>query len=109
MINTTGIQSTGPQGLPESSSQPAIANEQDEAQFTAMMAQPQSAATKPENKASQEDVKSKLELVQKPAFFMSSLTSGVCLFGVLAGDVYGVNDGVNEFGITEYCLVVNDT
>jgi hypothetical protein len=45
MINTTGIQSTGPQGLPESSSLPAIANAQDEAQFNAVMADPKNASS----------------------------------------------------------------
>ena len=45
MINTTGIQSTGPQGPPGSTSQPAIANEQDEAEFNAMMADPKIAST----------------------------------------------------------------
>jgi hypothetical protein len=45
MINTPGIQSTGPQGLPGSTSQPAIDNEQDEAQFNAMMADPKNASS----------------------------------------------------------------
>jgi hypothetical protein len=61
MINTPGIQSTGPQGLPGSTSQPAIANEQDEALFDAMMAQPQSAATNPENKSIQEELQSRYQ------------------------------------------------
>jgi hypothetical protein len=40
MINTTGIQSTGSQGLPGSPSQAAVVDEQDVAQFDAMMAEP---------------------------------------------------------------------
>jgi hypothetical protein len=55
-----------------------------------------------ENKASQEDVKSKLELVQKPAFFMSSLTSGVCLFGVLAGVMYGLFPDLQNWGFGDF-------
>ena len=51
MINTTGIQSTGPQGLPGSTSQPAIVNEQDEAKFNVMMAQPKPSSSVEELKA----------------------------------------------------------
>jgi hypothetical protein len=71
MINTTGIQSTGPQGLPGSPSQAAVVDEQDVAQFNQMMlgtpnnpsavAQPQSAATKTEIKAYQEELQSKYQ------------------------------------------------
>jgi hypothetical protein len=42
MNTTTGIQSTGPQGLPASSSQPAIVNENDVESFELMMATPNS-------------------------------------------------------------------
>jgi hypothetical protein len=69
--NTTGIQSTGPQVLPGSSSQAAVVDEQDVALFNQMMqgttnnpsavAQPQSAATNPEIKAYQEELQSKYQ------------------------------------------------
>ena len=45
MINTIGIQSTGPQGLPESSSQPATVNENDVESFELMMADPKNASS----------------------------------------------------------------
>ena len=61
MIDTTGIQSTGLQGLPGSPSEAAKADEQDVAEFDAMMAQPQSAATNPELKAFQEELQSKYQ------------------------------------------------
>ena len=48
--------------------------------------------------------------------FRRGVDDGVCFcaitnaasLGVLASDVDGVDDGVNEFGLTEYCLVVHD-
>ena len=61
MINTTGIQSTGPQGLPGSSSQPAIANEQDEAKFNAMMATPNPSSSLGEPSVKLDEFKSKLD------------------------------------------------
>lgn len=61
MINTTGIQSTGPQGLPGSSSQPAIANEQDEANFNAMMATPNPSSSLGEPSVKLDEFKSKLD------------------------------------------------
>jgi len=65
MINTTGILSTGPQGLPGSTSQPAIANEQDEAQFNAMMAQPKPSSSVEELKAKMDELKSKLKTAEE--------------------------------------------
>jgi outer membrane murein-binding lipoprotein Lpp len=64
MINTTGIQSTGPQGLPGSTSQPAIANEQDEAQFNVMMAQPKPLSSVEELKAKVDELKAKLDTAE---------------------------------------------
>jgi outer membrane murein-binding lipoprotein Lpp len=61
MINTTGIQSTGPQGLPGSTSQPAIANEQDEAKFYAMMATSNPSSSVEELKAKVDELKAKLD------------------------------------------------
>jgi|688.fasta_scaffold409490_2 hypothetical protein len=61
MINTTGIQSTGPQGLPGSTSQPAIANEQNEAQFNVMMAAPKSSSSVGEPSLKLDEFKSKLD------------------------------------------------
>jgi archaellum component FlaC len=61
MINTTGIQSTGPQGLPGSPSQAAVVDEQDVAQFDAMMAQPKPSSSVEELKAKMDELKAKLE------------------------------------------------
>ena len=65
MINTTGIQSTGPQGLPGSTSQPAIANEQDEAKFYAMMATSNPSSSVEELKAKLDTAKDKLNAVMQ--------------------------------------------
>ena len=65
MINTPGIQSTGPQGLPGSTSQPAIANEQDEAQFNVMMAQPKPLSSVEEQKAKLAELNSKLKTAEE--------------------------------------------
>ena len=61
MINTTGIQSTGPQGLPGSPSQAAKADEQGVAQFEAMMAEPKPSSPVEELKAKIDEFKSKLD------------------------------------------------
>ena len=63
MINTTGIQSTGPQGLPGSSSQPATADDQRVAQFEAMMATPSSTSKLDELEAK---LKNAIERSKKP-------------------------------------------
>lgn len=64
MINTTGIQSTGPQGLPGSTSQPAIANEQDEAQFYAMMATSNPSSSLGEPSVKLDEFKAKLDTAE---------------------------------------------
>ena len=64
MINTTGILSTGPQGLPGSTSQPAIANAQDEAQFNAMMATSNPSSSVEEVKAKVDELKAKLDTAE---------------------------------------------
>ena len=61
MINTTGIQSTGPQGFPGSPSQAAGVDEQDVAQFDAMMAEPKPSSSVEELKAKMDELKAKLE------------------------------------------------
>jgi protein tyrosine phosphatase (PTP) superfamily phosphohydrolase (DUF442 family) len=64
MINTPGIQSTGPQGLPGSTSQPAIANEQDKAQFYAMMATSNPSSSLGELKAKVDELKAKIDTAE---------------------------------------------
>lgn len=47
-----------------------------------------------------EQVQESLEMVQKPAFLMSSFTSGVCVFSVIASVVYGLAPSLDVTAIT---------
>jgi hypothetical protein len=111
MINTTGIQSTGPQGLPGSSSQPATADDQRVAQFDAMMSEPVSTSKLDELEAKLNNIQERfdkavksgdLDEASKAADEMISIGTEISkLLNTATSDSnksISIEDFVNQFG-----------
>ena len=111
MINTTGIQSSGPQGLPGSSGQVAVVDEQDVAQFDAMMSEPVSTSKLDELEAKLNNIQERfdkavksgdLDEASKAADEMISIGTEISkLLNTATSDSnksISIEDFVNQFG-----------